>query len=73
MPVHRARQGRITATLAGLALVGGFGIAPGAAHAAGSDPYVSAFLDQTITIGANGAPGKTFEAWKAKNPKRRSR
>lgn len=63
MPVHRARQDRITATLAGLALVGGLGIAPGAAHAAGSDSYVSAFLDQTITIGANGAPGKTFEVW----------
>ncbi len=63
--VHRERQGRITATIAALALVGG-GLAatPGAAHAAGGpDPYVSAFLDQTITIGADGAPGKTVEAW----------
>jgi hypothetical protein len=60
--VHKARQGRITATVAALALVG-LSVAPGAAHAAGPDPYVSAFLDQTITIGADGAPGKTIEAW----------
>jgi hypothetical protein len=67
--VHRARQGRITATLTALALLGGAlgiapGVAPGAAYAAaGPDSYVSAFLDQTITIGADGAPGKTVEAW----------
>jgi hypothetical protein len=60
--VYRARQGRITAVVATVALVG-LGLAPGTAHATGSDPYVSTFLDRTITIGADGAPGKTVEAW----------
>jgi hypothetical protein len=50
------RFGAATLVLAGAVL--------GAAPAQAATPaYLSAFLDRQITIGANGAPGKTFQAW----------
>jgi len=56
------RKARTAAGTAALALLGLVATST-PAHADPLPAYVSAFLDSTITVGAHGAPGKTFRAW----------